>query len=199
MKRRILGILAFVALTAFAVAEETRFTESLTADDLAKAGLSQLTPEQRQRLDELVAAYKNGQLAAAQKAAVDAQKAKDEALAAKQKAEKEAKEAKAEVAESKKATKGFFAKAKVLLVPGTKIEYAVVKSTIVGKFEGWDGYTVFPLANGQYWRVANSGEHFFTPPMKDVEVEITPAALGGFWMNVPSLNISVRVKLLSEK
>ena len=87
----------------------------------------------------------------------------------------------------------------MLLVPGTKIEYAVVKSTIVGKFEGWDGYTVFPLANGQRWRVANSGEHFFTPPVENVEVEISPAALGGFWMNVPSLSISVRVRLLSDK
>ena len=40
MKRRLLGFLAFVALAVFAVAEEQRFTETLTADDFAKAGLS---------------------------------------------------------------------------------------------------------------------------------------------------------------
>ena len=199
MRRILLGLLAFVAAAACALADEPRFTDTLTAGDLEKAGLANLTPAQRQQLDELVAAFKKGQLVAAQKAAVDAQKAAAAAVAAKQKAETEAKEAKAEVAETKKADKGFFAKAKVLLVPGTKIEYAVVKSTIVGKFHGWDGYTVFPLANGQRWRVANSGEHYFTPPVENVEVEISPASLGGFWMDVPSMDVRVRVKLLSDK
>jgi len=115
-----------------------------------------------------------------------------------QAAQAETKAAKAEVTESKKSSQGFFAKAKVLLVPGTQIEYAVIKTTITGKFEGWEGHTMFHLANGQRWQVVNSNENYFTPPKENVEVEISPATLGGFWMNFPALKTRVRVRLLSD-
>jgi len=138
----------------------------------------------------------------------------DEALAAKYAAEAEArlmKEAakvakheaelsKAESVEAKaKASKGFFAKAKVMIVPGTKIEYAEVQSNILGKFEGWGGRTIFRLANGQRWQVTNSDERYFTPPEDDVAVEIRPAALGGFWLYLPAFDKQVRVRLLPDK
>ncbi|MDB6166414.1 MAG: hypothetical protein JWQ83_1554 [Lacunisphaera sp.] len=185
------------------------FTRSISPDDFKAAGLDQLSPAQRQYLDALIAGSKQGLAIAARQSAEDARMAKqkaDEALVAQRAAEAEtrmakdeAKAVKAAAAETKSDRKGFFAKAQVLLVPGTKIEYAVIKSTIAGKFEGWDGRTVFPLANGQRWRVINSGDHYFTPPTDNVEVQVSSAVLGGYMMDFPTLNVRVRVRLLSDK
>ena len=187
---------------------EGDFTRSISPDDFKAAGLDQLTPAQRQHLDELIAGFKQGLVTAARQSAEEARAAQqkaDEALMAQRAAEAEAKLAKdeakavkAEAADTKSGSKGFFAKAKVMVVPGTKIEYAEIKSTVLGKFEGWGGRTVFRLANNQRWQVANSDERYFTPPEDKVEVEIRPAVLGGFWMYFPAFNKQVRVKLLSD-
>lgn len=203
-------ISALLVVTAiFARAAEGDFTRSISPEDFKAAGLDQLSPAQRQHLDALIAGFKQGLATAAQKSAEEARVAKqkaDAALAAQRVAEAEAKLAKdeakaikAEAADTKADRKGFFAKAKVMIVPGTKIEYAEIKSTIVGKFEGWEGRTIFQLANNQRWQVTNSGDRYFTPPEDNVEVEIRPAVLGGFWMFFPAFGKQVRVKLLPEK
>jgi hypothetical protein len=196
-------------------AGEPDFTQSLSEADFTAAGLGRLTPAERRHLDKLIAAAQQNLAAdarqSAEKARVAKQKA-DEALAAKSAAEAEARamkeaakvakyEAELSKAESveTKASKGFFAKAKVMIVPGTKIEYAEVQSKILGKFEGWEGRTIFRLANGQRWQVANSDERYYTPPADDLAVEIRPAAMGGFWMFLPALNKQVRVRLLPDK
>jgi|NGEPerStandDraft_6_1074524.scaffolds.fasta_scaffold14705_2 hypothetical protein len=191
MKRCFLAGLVFLALAGSGRAGEEKFSQSIKADDFSAAGLNHLSPAELSRLDALVAAYKNGVIA-------DARRSADEALSAKRAAEAEAKAAKAEVAESKKSSQGFLAKAKVMVVPGTKIEYAMVKSTIPGKFRGWENHTVFVLANGQRWQVVN-GDRYFTPTKENIEVEITPSVLGGYWMNFPVLGTQVRVKLLYDK
>jgi len=195
MMRRILvsGIVLVLAVGARAAEED--FTRSISPADFAAAGLDRLSPAQRQHLDALIAAFNKGLVTAAQQATEEARVAKQkaaEALAAQRAAE-------AEATENKRDHKGFFAKAKVMLVPGTKIEYAEINSTVLGPFEGWNGRTVFRLANGQQWQVTNSNEDYFTPPKKDVAVAIRQAALGGFWMFFPSLDKQVRVKLLSTK
>lgn len=194
---------------ALAQAAEGDFTRSISPDDFKAAGLDRLTPAQRQHLDELIAGFKQGLVAAAQQSAAEARAAKqnaDQALAAQRAAEAEAKRAReeanaiqAEAADTKGGSKGFFAKARVMIVPGTKIEYAEIKSTVLGPFEGWEGRTIFRLANGQRWQVFNSNESYFTPPKDSVEVEIRPAALGGFWMFFPAFEKQVRVKLLGNK
>lgn len=198
--------LLFMAVTTLSQAEEPSFSQSISREDFAAAGLERLTPAERQHLDEVVTAYKKGLLVEAQHTAEEALKAKqaaqrsaEEALKAKQVAEAETQAAKAAAVESKGSDKGFFAKAKVKIVPGTKIEYAEIKTTIQGKFEGWTGRTVFNLANGQRWQVANSDDRYFTPPVQNVEVEIRQASFGGFWMFFPAQDVRVRVKLLSEK
>jgi hypothetical protein len=188
---------------------EGDFTRSISPDDFKEAGLDQLSPAQRQHLDALIAGFKQGLTIAARQSAEEARVARqkaDEALVAQRAAEAEtklakdeAKAVKAEAAETKTDRKGFFAKARVMIVPGTKIEYAEIKSTVLGKFEGWEGRSVFRLANNQRWQVANSDEHYFTPPEDNVEVEIRPAALGGFWMYFPAIGKQVRVKLLGDK
>jgi len=196
-------------------AAEPDFTQSLSEADFTAAGLGRLTPAERRHLDQLIAAAQQNLAADARQSAETARVAKqktDEALAAKSAAEAEAREmkeaakvakheaelSKAEAVETK-ASNGFFAKAKVMIVPGTKIEYAEVQSKIRGKFDGWNGRTIFYLVNGQRWQVANSDEHYFTPPEDDMAVEIRPAALGGFWLYLPALNKQVRVKLLPDK
>jgi hypothetical protein len=189
MKLFLLGGVFFLAVAG--IAAEADFSKSVSPEDFAAAGLGQLSPAQLKHLDELVNAYQNPAVAAARRTA-------DEALQAKRAAEAEAKAARAEVAESKTTNRGFLAKAKVMVMPGTRIEYAVIKSTIPGKFEGWESGTVFVLANGQRWRVANSGDHYFTPPKDNVEVQITPAMLGGYWMFFPLFDKQVRVRLLDQ-
>lgn len=204
----------FVLIAGLVRADEASFSQSISPEDFKAAGLERLTPGERQHLDEMVAAYKKGLVVAAQQTAEEALKAKqqaeaeskaakEETKAAKQEtvaAKAETRAAKAEVVESKGGNQGFFSKAKVKVVPGTKIEYAEITSTIKGDFEGWSGRTVFVLENGQRWQVANSDERYFTPTVRNVPVAIRPAALGGFWMYFPSLNdLRVRVKLLGGK
>ena len=198
--------LLFIAVATLGRAEEAAFSHAISPEDFNAAGLQRLTPAERKHLDEMVSAYKQGLVAAAQHTAEEAtvakqaaQRSAEEALKAKQTAEAETKAAKAEAVESKGSNKGFFAKAKVKVVPGTTIEYAEIKSTIPGKFEGWGGRTVFHLENGQQWQVANNDDRYFTPAVQNIEVEIRQAALGGFWMSFPSLNVRVRVKLLGNK
>jgi len=207
MKGRILAGLLFIATAPLGWADEPGFSQAISPEDFKAAGLERLTPEERKHLDEMVAAYKKGLITAAQQTAEEAAKArqlaeaeakaaKEEALAAKA----ETKAVKAEAGDTKGSNQGFFAKAKVKIVPGTKIEYAEITSNIRGTFEGWGDRTIFSLENGQRWQVANSGERYFTPSVQNIPVAIRPAALGGFWMYFPSQgDIRVRVKLLGSK
>lgn len=190
MKRSLLVLVLLMAVVRV-WAGEAGFSGSLTPADVKATGLDRLSPAERQRLDELIASYKQDTVAAAQKTAA-------EAVVARQAAEAETKAAKAEVAEAKASKKGFFSKAKVMIVPGTQIEYLEIKSTIPGLFSGWEARTVFHLANGQRWQVANN-DSYYTPKQENVEVAIRPAGTGGFWMYFPTLKSRVRVKLLSEK
>ncbi|HND62628.1 MAG TPA: hypothetical protein PLB90_14195, partial [Opitutaceae bacterium] len=119
----------------------------------------------------------------AARAAADAEKAKARA---------ETEAAQAEAAKAKESSPGLLAKAKVLLSPGTKVEYAAIESCIAGDFDGWEGHTVFTLENGQHWRVANGGG-YYSPVLHRPKVSISPAALGGFWMKIEGVGPKVKV------
>jgi hypothetical protein len=172
------GLFSLVVSTQLAAGES--FLEVLPPAESKAAGLDKLTPEERNHLGALVEAYKNNTLTASERAT-----AKSEAVPPTN-----------ESSASKSKGPGLLAKAKVLLPLGTQVEYGAIKSTIPGKFQGWDGRTVFTLANGQRWQVANGGS-YYTRSIEDIEVEITPATLGGFWMSFPTLKAQVRVKLVS--
>ncbi len=174
---------------------EEGFLEAVKPGDFEAAGLGKLSPAERDRLNALVEAYKNHALVAA-KDTISGTKGSTEATGpVSAPSVAEVPEAKAKPS---KGGPGLFAKAKVMLMPGTQVEYATIKSTIPGKFRGWGGNTVFTLSNGQVWQVAN-GDSYFTPPVEDVEVEIIPSKLGGYWMRFPTLSTRVRVKLLMDK
>lgn len=137
MKRLILaGLIGVAALMAKAQAQE-KFSQAVRPEEFAAAGLAKLSPDERARLDALVESYKTGALAAARREAEAAAAARVAAEARATKAERAAEEAKAEAKQTKKAEAGFLAKAKVMLTPGTEVEYLAVESRIEGSFTGW--------------------------------------------------------------
>jgi len=195
MKRLLLtGILVMSELTAGLYAQG-KFSQAVQPEDFSAAGLAKLSPEERARLDALVESYKSGALATVRRDAEVAAAARIAAEARATQAERAVEQAKAETKQVKQAQAGFLSKAKVMLTPGTEVEYLAVESRIRGKFSGWEGRQIFTLDNGQRWQLANP-ESYYTPEMEGPKVLITPAALGGFWMSLPELRKKLRVKPL---
>ena len=120
--------LGLAIVTAAGAAE--RFSEKLTPEQRKAAGLDQLTPEQLAALDALVAGEQTA-----------GQTRLREQVRAELRAEVKA-EAKAEV------KKEFDAQ---------KMAEVRILSRIAGKFDGWEGRTVFKLENGQEWRQNEPG------------------------------------------
>ena len=170
-------------VTLTAVRAEEAFSKAIRPEDSTAAELDKLSPEALARLDALVQAYKSGAVAKA-RAEAQAEAAKQAAAVAAAAEKEKAKE---------QAAPGFFARAKVLLTPGTKIEYSTIESRLVGNFTGWEGRKVFTLENGQHWQVANGGE-YFSPPVPSPKVTVSPATLGGFWLTFEGTGVRVRVK-----
>ena len=203
MKRWRLTAIIWVVGAGLMPAQEARFSSAVSRDDFAAAGLAKLSPEELARLDRLVQAYGSGALEAARVAAATAAEARAVAEAKATKAETELEAAKAaataeaaarekEKGKAKAESAGFFAKAKVLLAPGTQVEYGEIESRIAGDFTGWEGHTIFTLENGQRWRVANGGG-YYSPAVARPKVKVFPAALGGFWLKIEGVNPRVKV------
>lgn len=70
-----------------------------------------------------------------------------------------------------------------------------IVTTIPGHFTGWEGRTVFELANGQVWRQTTGGSHRFS--VEDPTVVIYPVSFGGWRLRLeeggPSIGVE-RVK-----
>ena len=200
MPRALLSLIALAAAVPLARAAEESFSRAVAPADFSAAGLARLSPEELARLDTLVRDYKSGALAAARREALAAEQARAAAESRAAKAEADARDrAAAQAAASTKADPvknqpGLLAKAKVLLTPGTEIEYATVESRIVGDFRGWDGPTVFRLENGQRWQ-SDGTTAYVTGAISNPAVKITPGVLGTFWMTVEGVKPRVKVKL----
>lgn len=164
--------MVFAAATA-AGAEE--FSKSLTPDEFAAAGLNKLTPEELARLDALVHRQRSGEVAKAQ-----------EETAKKVRTETEAK-VRAEVAaeEQKKPHQSLLGRMKVMLTPGTQVEYERVETQLVGPFRGYDPGKVLTLSNGQQWQVTDGT---YWAPKRDAnkprKVIIEPGTFGSFFLNI---------------
>ena len=214
MRQSILFAVACWAVVVVARADEA-FSRTLRSQEFSAAGLGKLSPEELARLDALVRVYKDGtpaasgptpdtramaeQLAAAQRQAEAAAQARAAAEAKAARAEAETQAMKAEAtakaeaaAKEKKSEPSLLARAKVLLTPGTEIEYTTVESRIKGDFRGWEGRAVFTLENGQRWQIANGGQ-YSTPAIPSPAVKIVPASLGGFWMTIEGMSGKVKV------
>jgi hypothetical protein len=183
-----IAIFSGVFVVAAGAAEEA-FSKAVRPGDFAAAGLAKLSAEELARLDALVQDYRSGALERARR---DAVRAEERAA----QAEKRATAAAVTAAEKEKnAEAGLLAKAKVLLTPGTQVEYATVESRIAGEFRGWEVRTIFTLENGQRWQVTG-GESYVTPPVPGPAVKITPGLMGSFWMTITGVRPRVKVAIV---
>lgn len=168
-------VLLVVGLSALcAGAAEKNFTARLSAEEFKAAGLDKLSEAERAQLDRLIA----GEKLAAVTAAV---------------AEVKAATPPAPAAEAKPARSSW-----VRLLPGTRIEYETVETSLVGEFRGWHGGTRFRLANGQVWKQIDSST-YATPPQPGGKVWIEPGALGSFFLRFDGIRSRVKVQLESRE
>ena len=82
--------------------------------------------------------------------------------------------------------------ARVVVAPGTKVEFAAVESRLAATFTGWEPRGVFALENGQRWREAN-GTTYVSPPLSAPKVRITPGAFGAFWLEIEGVRVRAKV------
>jgi hypothetical protein len=67
-----------------------------------------------------------------------------------------------------------------------------IASTIPGAFEGWGPRQRFRLANGQVWQVADDSNGVYD--LRDPQVTIRRAVLGGFVMEIEGVRRTLRVR-----
>ncbi len=73
-----------------------------------------------------------------------------------------------------------------------------IVSKIVGTFEGWEGATVFKLANGQRWRVIDTPP-YYVPKRRaavDPAVSVSPSLMGSWRLQVEGHSVRAKVKRL---
>jgi len=195
---------------AGAEAAESDFLSGLSESEREAIGLSALSPEQQAALTKAVERYVSGR---SEEAVVEATSEvrtemsgtlseREEALAAKEeelavvRAELEKKTAEAEAASNEKET-SLLKRARVLLTPGTKIEFAEINSRLIGPFKGWEEGTVFELENGQRWRVTSSRRYW--SPLRDAGLAVTiePRSLGSFVIRIEGVRTAPKVELVN--
>lgn len=195
MQRLRCALLLLVAGETFAFGAEDAFSRAIPPADFSAAGLGKLSAEEIARLDALVREFRSGALERARR---EAAAAEVRAAQAEAKATATAKAAAAREKPGEPAGTNLLSRAKVLLMPGTEIEYATVESRIVGEFRGWEGRTVFSLENGQRWQAAGSDTYVLPRALMNPAVKITPGALGSFWLTVEGVKSRVKVALVGS-
>jgi hypothetical protein len=166
--------LLLVLLGAVAARGDDAFSKSLSPADFAAAGLGKLTPDELARLDALVRGRQAG-------AVTQAKQETASAVAASVRVQVQAEDRKA--LQGKEPAPGFIDRMKVVLKPGTEIDYTTLDATLVPPFRGWHRGTVFTLTNGQLWMVTDSDD-YWAPTDKPVHVRIVPGSLGSFFMEI---------------
>jgi hypothetical protein len=73
-----------------------------------------------------------------------------------------------------------------------ELEAGSIRSTVVGRFEGWAPGTIFTLANGQVWKVTDDADAVL-PIMQNPNVEITRGLIGAYFLQVEGHSNSARV------
>ncbi|HLP26047.1 MAG TPA: hypothetical protein VK477_10235 [Acidobacteriota bacterium] len=172
------AVVVFCVLVASAVARES-FWRSLTPEQRAKAGLENLTEEQRAALDALAAEYVT-------------QETDHVVTYARQKAIAEVKEvakaeAKAEIEAEKKASVGLAPKP-------SATEADAIRSRIADTFRAWGPNTTFRLENGQVWVAERNAESRFFGARENAEVELRPSSFGTWKLFLLPEGLWVRVK-----
>src|SRR4051794_7926463 len=179
--RRAMSVVLVGVSILFVSARAEEFSKTITAEDFASAGLGKLTPEELARLDALIQVQKNGEVArvrveTAAKVEADTTAKVQAETTAKVKAETTAQvqaettaKIKAETAAAKAADSGsLLHRMRVVLTPGTDIEYATVETELKGSFRGYQPGSVLTLTNGQQWRVVEG--NYWAPAKKADQV-----------------------------
>jgi hypothetical protein len=154
-----------------ALGADDSFTKALSPADFQAAGLGKLTPEELARLDLLVRGQQTGAVAKA-----TAETTQKVALSVREQVQAE---------ERKKQSSGILDRMKVMLKPGTEIEYSTLDSTLVDVREinfGKNG-AVFTLANGQRWMTSDDDD-WPSAKNKTIHVHIVPGSMGSFFMSI---------------
>lgn len=94
------------------------------------------------------------------------------------------------------AKESFLGRAKVLLRPGTKVEYARIDTHLVDPFSGWRKGTRFRLANGNVWQ-ATEGEYWSPSRPAGLKAAIVPGLSGSFFLEIEGVGRRTRVTLVS--
>jgi hypothetical protein len=68
-----------------------------------------------------------------------------------------------------------------------------ISSSLVGKFSGWDGQTVFELENGMIWAQADKGK-FHIKEIENPAVTIEPGLFGAWNLSIEGYDEDCRVK-----
>jgi hypothetical protein len=169
-----LALILAVLLPAAARAADS-FSQSLSPADFQAAGLSKLTPDELARLDALVRGEK---VVAASQAAAETTKV----VTATVRQQVQAEDRKA--AQQKAASSSILERMRVVLKPGTEIEYTTLDAVLVPPFHGWQPGTRLTLTNGQRWIVTDDGSYWADRTMKPVHVKIVPGIMGSFFMEI---------------
>jgi hypothetical protein len=173
MMIRLTCLLAF-AFASPVLADDPPFTKGLSPADFAAAGLGKLTPEELSALDALVHAREVGAVAVAKD-----ETTKQVTVAVRQETKAEDKKE-----EEKKSSAGFIERMKVMLKPGTEIEYTTLDSAIVPPYDGYDPGSVLTLVNGQRWQVVDKTSDFRRKSLIPVPVKIIPGSMESFFMEI---------------
>jgi hypothetical protein len=73
-----------------------------------------------------------------------------------------------------------------------EVEASSIRSTIVGRFDGWAPGSVITLANGQVWKVTDDSDAVL-PVMQNPAIEITRGLIGAYFLQVEGHRNSARV------
>ncbi len=167
--------LALALACGAAARADDSFSKGLSPGDFEAAGLAKLTPAELARLDALVRGQQTGAV----------RKATEETAKVVSASVREQVQAEDRRSAQKQASPGVIERMKVLLKPGTEIEYTTLDSMLVLPFDGWRKGTLLTLANGQRWVVTDS-DHYWVigEERKPRHVRIVPGALGGFFMDI---------------
>jgi hypothetical protein len=165
---------------------EGDFTNGMSTEEQAAAGLGKLTQNELARLKAAVERYKDAP-----------QTERHAATAGPEAAQNQVGRPSAQAVEPEKKKPGWLTALITLQrTTGKPGKAEAIESQLVGDFGGWNGHAIFTLENGQRWKQANTDRFNYTPAVKAPKVKIYPGALGTFWMEFADLNVRCRVQPL---
>ena len=192
-----------LSLAAISHADQpVTFVDQLSAGERASLGIDRMTPEQLAALNAAAIRFARGSQGDAESTQSVEAGEKDlvselaETRTELERTTQALAEAKASLEQAPKESKpSFLDRAKVLLMPGTEIEYATFESRLTAPFSGWQKGTLFRLENGQIWRV-RSGEYWSPREGPGKAIKIVPGKLGSFFAEFEDVRSSPSVELI---